>query len=60
LFLLLVKCHEISILFDERLCVGGENVDDGSGLDRGGQYGVIVVVFFAISADMFVSHGGIL
>lgn len=48
------------ILFGERLLILGENVEDGSGLDRGGEEGVIVVVFLAVPADMLIPHGGML
>ena len=55
---MLVERDKRVILFGEGLLMVGENVDDGSGLDGGGEDGVVVVVFLAFSADMFVPHGG--
>ena len=55
---MLVERDKRLILFGEGLLMVGENVEDGSGLDGGGEDGVVVVVFLAVSADMFVPHGG--
>ena len=55
---MLVERDKRLILFGEGLLMVGENVDDGSCLDGGGEDGVVVVVFLAVSADMFVPHGG--
>lgn len=34
----------------------GQNIDDGSGLNVFDECGMVVLLFFAISADLFVAH----